>query len=341
MKAICIADIHLSGFSQDKIIDNLPERLHEKKKVLNNISQYAIDSGIKTIIIAGDILHNKSIIYTIAQDFLIDYIRESALKGLKFIIIDGNHDLSGKGKIVSSALKSLDNFENVTMIHYDKILKIDNVLFVPYSIDLPEIIKSNKSKYLISHFGLNEAQLNSGISIVSEVGIKDLSGRYNYVILGHYHNPQNIKGGGVEIYYTGSITQNDWGEKNEIKRFLVIDTDSDIIDSIPIEGYKQHFELSITKETKDEVLSRARDLKNQGHEVKFQKSEFFDTDDIEKEFIVVDKTEKDITNRGITSNMTMQEKLERFMDVKNVPLEKREFFKNEGISIISSCGIGD
>jgi len=340
MKAICIADIHLSGFSQDKIVDNLPERLYEKKKVLSNISQYAINNGIKKIIIAGDVLHNKSIIYTVAQDFLISYIKESSSKGLEFIIIDGNHDLSGKGKVVSSALKSLDNFENVTMIHYDKIMKNEDVLFVPYSVDLPEIIKSNKSKYLISHFGLNEALLNSGISIVSEVGIKDLSGKYRYVILGHYHKPQDIKSGGVELYYTGSITQNDWGEKNEIKRFLVIDTDNDIIESVPIEGYKQHFELSITKETKDEILSKARELKNQGHEVKFQKSEFFDTDDIEKEFVVIDKTEKDITNRGITSNMSVSEKLERFMDIKKVPSEKREFFKNKGIEIISSCSGG-
>jgi len=45
---------------------------------------------------------------------------------------------------------------------------------------------------LISHFGLSEGMLNSGMSIISDIGLKDLRGKYELVLLGHYHKPQEI-----------------------------------------------------------------------------------------------------------------------------------------------------
>ena len=41
--------------------------------------------------------------------------------------------------------------------------------------DLLNYIKTNKCKYLLSHFGLHEAQLNSGISLVSDLGIMSVT----------------------------------------------------------------------------------------------------------------------------------------------------------------------
>ena len=134
----------------------------------------------------------------------------------------GNHDLSGRGKDAVSALKSLDNEPNVMRI--GKTTTIGDLFLVPYSPDMVTDIKNNKSKYLISHFGLSEGILNSGMSIVSDLSISDLDGRYRYVLLGHYHKPQSIKKATIDLYYVGSPIQIDWGEKNEEKRFLVVDT---------------------------------------------------------------------------------------------------------------------
>jgi len=332
MKFVYSADWHLSGYSQDKMINKLPERLYEKKIVQENIGKYCITNNIKTVIVGGDILHNKNIIHSIAQSVMLDFFRSHQM--LDFIVLDGNHDLSGKGEDVVSALKSLDNEPNVRRIYEPTMIK--NMFIVPYSDNMIDIIKKNSSKYLISHFGLNEATFNSGVSIVSDISIKDLVGKYRYVLLGHYHKPQEIIKDDIEIYYTGSITQNDWGEKGEEKRFLVVDTETDSIKSVPTIGYKKFFDFQITNENKEDIIKKARQLKEEGHSVKITKKEEVNLADISEEFVVIDKTEKDITNRGVNSTMSMRDKLSRYVEINGIPEEKRDIYLQEALSIINS-----
>jgi len=115
MKFLYTADIHLSGYSQDKIVNNLPERLHSINNVLHEMAKYCIDHDISTFIIGGDILHGKSLIHAMAQSIMLDFFREYQQR-LEFIILDGNHDLGGRGVGAVSALKSLDNEPNVMRI---------------------------------------------------------------------------------------------------------------------------------------------------------------------------------------------------------------------------------
>ncbi len=337
MKFAYTADWHLSGYTQDKIVNGLPERLYEKKVVQENIGNYCRLNEIKTIVIGGDLLHNKSIIYSLAQSILLDFFRE--FRDLNFIVIDGNHDLSGKGSDSVSALKSIDNEPNVRRISKPTRISDESgldILVVPYSDNMIDVIKKSSAKYLISHFGLNEASLNSGVSIVSDIGLKDLTGKYQYVLLGHYHKPQEIIKNGISVYYSGSITQNDWGEKEEEKRFLIVDTENDTIESVPTKGYKKFFDLQITNENKEEILRKARELKEEGHNVKITRKEEVDIDDISKEFIVIDKVEKDITNRGLNSSMSMRDKLFRYVEINGIPEEKRDIYLQEALSIVNS-----
>jgi len=278
------------------------------------------------------IIKNKNIIHSIAQSVMLDFFRSHQM--LDFIVLDGNHDLSGKGEDVVSALKSLDNEPNVRRIYEPTM--IENMFIVPYSDNMIDIIKKNSSKYLISHFGLNEATFNSGVSIVSDISIKDLVGKYRYVLLGHYHKPQEIIKDDIEIYYTGSITQNDWGEKGEEKRFLVVDTETDSIKSVPTIGYKKFFDFQITNENKEDIIKKARQLKEEGHSVKITKKEEVNLADISEEFVVIDKTEKDITNRGVNSTMSMRDKLSRYVEINGIPEEKRDIYLQEALSIINS-----
>ena len=85
------------------------------------------------------------------------------------------------------------------------------------------------------------------------------------------------------------------------------------------------------------VLSEIAKLKELGHEVRLIKTSDVDTSDIEKDFDVVDKQEKDITNRGITANMTMIDKLNRYMEIKEIPPEKLESYRSVALEIIDSC----
>jgi len=333
MKFLYTADIHLSGYSQDKIVNNLPERLNSIKNVLNEMAEYAVSHDISTFIIGGDILHGKSLIHALAQSIMLDFFR-SYQQQLEFIIIDGNHDLGGRGKGAVSALKSLDNEPNV--MRMEEWQKVGDIMFVPYSPDMVKHIKSGKAKFLISHFGLSEGILNSGMSIISDLSINDLAGRYKYVLLGHYHKPQSIKREDISLYYVGSPIQIDWGEKNEEKRFLIVDTETEIIESVPTTGYTKYCEFTITNEDKESVMAIATALKAEGHFVKLVMEETVDTSGMD-DFIVIDRRERDITNRGITTSMSMVDKLTRFLEIKEIPKEDIEDYLKAANHIIDEA----
>jgi DNA repair exonuclease SbcCD nuclease subunit len=337
MKAAFTADLHLSGFVSDLTdpITDLPERLSEKKKVLYSIVGEMKKRRCKHLIIAGDLLHNKSVIYSLAQSVLLDFIREN--KDIHFTIIDGNHDLSGKGKRVVSALKCLDSESNVARIQFNQVLKTEHFLFIPYSMDVVKCVRENSANILVSHFGLNEAVLNCGASIVSDVSLKDLVGKYKFAFVGHYHTPQEIITEDIKFYSIGSITQTDWSEKNEEKRFLIFDTETLEVESILTEGYKKHFELVITNENKEEIIKQARELKAKGDYVILKKTEKVETSDISKEFAVVDKSEKVLSARGISMSMADHDKVVRYLEVSEIPQEDREWIAKEALDIIQSC----
>ncbi len=327
MKFAFTADIHLSRYGQDKIEDTsgLPERLHSIKNSLYNIADYCFGNNLDYMVIGGDILHGKSIIYAIAQDIMLDFFRYYAKIGLQFIVIDGNHDLSGKGKTAISALSSLQNEPNVEWVSGENFLMLmDEVLFVPYSYDIVEAVKENKSKILVSHFGLSEGVLSSGLSIISDISLKHLIGKYELVLLGHYHKPQEILRDDIALYYSGSPVQLDWGEKGEEKRFLVVDSETRDVLSIPTTGYRKHMEFKITSENKQKVIEEAKKAKKDGHHVKIIRNADVDVSDVEEEFLVIDKTEKDITNRGITLSMSQQERFKRYLEIKKIPKEEHE-----------------
>ncbi len=333
MKFAYTADIHLSKYGQDTIeqTSSLPERLHSIKTVLTQIAKYCIAYDIDTVIIGGDLLHGKSIIYAIAQKIMLDYFRK--YPNLTFYVIDGNHDLSGKGFDAISSLISLDNEPNVKRIKEDNEM-LENILFVPYSYDMVKIIKICKADILISHFGLNEGILNSGISIIADIGLKDLIGKYKLVLLGHYHKPQEIVNDNINLYYVGSPVQLDWGEKNEEKRFLVVDTETLQVESIPTTGYKKYLEYEITEENKQEIIERARKEQQCGSYVKIVKKDKIDLGNNIDDLQIIDKTEIDITNRGISSSMSKADIFRRYVEAKEIPENEIENYLKAATQLI-------
>jgi len=292
-------------------------------------------------VVGGDILHGKSIIYAIAQEVMLQFFEDYS--DLFFYVIDGNHDLSGKGDDVVSALRSLSKLKNVRWIPFSETYHMDtfgeDIVFVPYSNHLPTIIKENKARILISHFGLSEGILNSGMSIISDISMKDLAGKYELVLLGHYHKPQTIVQNGVTLYYVGSLIQLDWGEKEEEKRFLVVDDKTLHVDSIPISSYKKHIEIIIDSSNVESSVKAAQQAKANGDHIKVIMKEKVDITGFGGEFNIIDKTESDITDRGITSSMSQADKLLKYLEIRDIPEKDRELYAKEAYDIIQNCEV--
>jgi len=335
MKFALSADWHFAGYTQDRLIGGLPERLMALKGCIESMLNHCMEHQIDRVVVAGDILHGKSIIYALAQSVLIDIF--NTYPYIEFYLVDGNHDLSGKGQDAVSALRGLVACDNVVLIsrHLRDYFEYEGVAFVPYAYDMVETIKKNSCKYLVSHFGLNEAILNSGVSIVSKMGLKDLVGKYEYVLLGHYHLPQEMIADEIKVYYAGSPIQLDWGEKHEQKRFLIVDTDNDTVESRPTVGYKQHHEFKITNENKEEIVEKAKKFQAIGHEVRIFRDDLdVDVEHLAEEFLIIDKAEKDITDRGIESSMSLDEKFSKYLVIKGIKPEDQLKYLEVGLSIV-------
>jgi len=133
----------------------------------------------------------------------------------------------------------------------------------------------------------------------------------------------------------GSTIHLDWNDKNQEKRFLILDSDNDSLESVPTVGYKKYYELLITAENKTEIINEAKRLKNEGNYVavrKFDKN--VETDEIQNEIRVIDKSEQELTNRGIDRSMTLKDKLTKYVEVKEIPENLRENYVNIGLSIV-------
>ena len=109
------------------------------------------------------------------------------------------------------------------------------------------------------------------------------------------------------------------------------------VKSVPTLGYKKVYEYEVNETNKDKILKEAKIHKEEGHVVRVIKKEKIDTVELEEDFIVIDKTERDITNRGLSSTMSEKEKIERFVQIHEdeVQEDEREDYINAAMLFIN------
>jgi DNA repair exonuclease SbcCD nuclease subunit len=244
MKLLITADLHLSLYKNSRLLNELPIPLYYTQINLEKMAKVYKEQECDYFIIAGDLFHDKSHVYMNSYNIIKDFI--NANSNINFIIITGNHDISDiKGNI--NTLDSLEQFTNVQIIK--KYEKIENIFLLAFNKNQGELLTDMIENYdinpidtniLISHFGVNEGMLSTGMSIKTGIKAKHLFGLFNKIILGHYHKPQEILSEDKtrELIYVGSPIQLNWGEKNEDKRFMVINTESLEIEYIETETQK-------------------------------------------------------------------------------------------------------
>jgi DNA repair exonuclease SbcCD nuclease subunit len=334
LKIAITADIHLSNFNQDPIDkeSGLRERLSSLNNSLRYMFDYCISHEINKIIIAGDLFHNKGLIYTVSQNMFIkilnDYKDKVCVK-----LVTGNHDLSSKTEDGESSLLALSYHPNLTYFSSPYYDEKNSIFYAPYNSNMINSIKENSANILISHFGLNEGILNNGTSIIADISLRDLTNKYKVVILGHYHKPQEIINDNIKFYYTGSPIQLNWGESGEEKRFLILDTETLDVESILFEGYKKYIKLELNKDNYKDISKEIQKIKESGDYIKVIKKDDINlTEDLDVP--IVDRSEKDITNRGINSSMDIESKLTKYLEIKNVQKEDFEYIKTIGMELV-------
>ena len=324
-KRAAIGDIHLSSFESDLLDgDNLPQRLGMIIQTLDFIMNECRNRNITDIDILGDVMHDKSIISTVAQELFKDFLNRN--HDMRFVMISGNHDMSSTGELQKSTIGVYDVYPNVDCIPYGP-LEIGNITYIPYTKDFMDaLVDIEPNDILISHLGINEAHLASGLSRVDKITMNDIATKFRLALLGHYHSPQHLKNNRVDIYYAGSIYHRDWGDKNEHKRFLIYDTETLEVESIPITGFREFREFVIeTEEDKDAILQQIEIAQNNGHKIRVKnKSGVKITEGISESVLVIESKEIDITNRGIEITQTREEQIKKYMEIKEIPENEQQ-----------------
>jgi DNA repair exonuclease SbcCD nuclease subunit len=95
--------------------------------------------------------------------------------------------------------------------------------------------KVRARKILFGHFQVKGAYLNNS-QTTSGIPLEALSG-FDLVLLGHIHQPQSVTD---RIHYVGSPFQQDWGEANQNKRVVIVDTETLQITTVPMLHYPEY-----------------------------------------------------------------------------------------------------
>jgi len=334
MLRACTADIHLDGFVSDTLEKNgLPKRLSYIIKSLDFVVEECRKRNVKNIDILGDLIHTKSLMYTVAVDAFKSFILRNL--DINFLIFSGNHDFHQTGENRKSAISVFSGYPNVKCV-IDKPEIVDGITVAPFSETLLDDIKSFKTDILLAHCGLNEGTLQTGLSIISNLSLKNLS-NFKLVLTGHYHKPQMIENSITKLYYPGNLTPRDWNDKNQKFRFLIYNTESLEVESIPLEcGIPQFHEYIIeTIDQKYEILKQAEIAKNAGHNVRIRNKTSEVIKDEVSSILVLEQHDVDVTNRGIVVTMSKEEQLKKYLSIKEIP----EVDHTEYLSLISKYNL--
>lgn len=319
MKIITFADAHI-GISTYSTIDpktNLNTRVLDSLNGIDQIINYAEENNIKYILFAGDMFKNALPSPTLVRE-INKRIKASAEKGIKWIIQDGNHDVSPL-ETAKSALDPLSTLkvENVEHTRFEKTYMIDNnirVLVLP-TYTTQEEVENILSKYndniktiVMGHFTSLNAKLNDWLIASNEDAIDiKIFQKPNIlaVVLGHLHKHQILNTNPLS-YYCSSTIRTDFNEEHDKKGFVVLDIDN---------NYNVSY---IFKEIKtQEFLSIKMDLVGE--------------DDVQANVMAyLNHIKKDLINKVVRVQLTLDKE-------NNInDNEILEFLKNNNVSYIAN-----
>ncbi len=231
MRFIHTADLHVGGSSF------LPDNLERSKSVIRSIYDYAVKSGITTVVVAGDIFEDSDTTKT-QRDLVEKLFLEYDSAGFTTLMIPGNHDLVDKTGN-NTAISYLDIMckqnrlynsviTETTMVHV-----IEDVAFlllchrpkhfkedVEKAInDVLEFRNDYKKLVVVGHELIKGSILDNSFKM--ETGSEIPSLPVDYFSLGDIHIFQKVS---PIAYYSGAPYQLKFGDSDK-KGILVVDTD--------------------------------------------------------------------------------------------------------------------
>lgn len=233
MKFLHTGDLHIGK----KIFEQ--SLLEDQKVILDQIEKIAYANEVDAVLIAGDV-YDRSVPSTEAVKLLDDFLTRLVDRGIKVIMISGNHDspervafadriLEKKGLYIAGTyrdcLKTVtltDDYGPVEIVCMPFVKPaqvnatnsaeaVEKMLTTDQQEKAAKAVPSPTRSVLITHYfvvgdGGEAPELSDSESDINVGGLDSVPAGlfhdFDYVALGHIHKPQKIGKG--EIYYAGS-----------------------------------------------------------------------------------------------------------------------------------------
>jgi predicted MPP superfamily phosphohydrolase len=229
IRALFFSDLHLK-----KANTWFKNGLELQYQAIRRAFQYAVDHGIETVVIGGDISEDHYLDGG-ALGVLIDLLCE--FDGLLDIhIILGNHDVASEEHhsllpvsrlIKGRRFKSVNVYETPTFRHLNGVPF--NFLPFPHGAEARKRIK--KPAINVAHLEWRGAVRDNGVSTIGTDGYFHKSDDLWWI--GHLHTPQSLQNG--RITYCGTLYQCSFGEQMEKSMCLMEGTAEDLkVTRIPV-----------------------------------------------------------------------------------------------------------
>jgi DNA repair exonuclease SbcCD nuclease subunit len=238
---LVFSDLHL-GLSSDNIAPNgeIPTKCQDAFNRAVEIVDLAAKRS-ELLVFAGDMsdsVNPKSYVHTL----IVRLMKYAEDKGVRFIIISGNHDNDSVWSALEPVLHVCEGKRINIVLHNPMLLEVDDkeVLFFPHfsksklqEIGSPrdlckKLFGKDSFDILITHAQTcnssltSETQsLESGNAMLYEKGFFP---DFKLGIFGHEHRHSVIrdKKGKQEIVNCGSVIVNDFGEVNDVKGYVIV-----------------------------------------------------------------------------------------------------------------------
>jgi DNA repair exonuclease SbcCD nuclease subunit len=230
-KILFTADVHLG----------LPKKLNDILWSLKTIKEYAKKNDIDTVVILGDLFHDRVNINIEVLNAACEFFEEAKNEGQKWIAFPGNHDMPLRNSWDINALKPLR--KQLTIIDSIKLLKLHGqrffvVPFIHYEAIYMKIIDQIEQQYqngdiLLTHVGVHNATLNECFLIKNWSTVNFERSLFDLVFTGHFHCHQSV-GERKNVWYPGSPIPFRFDEGMVPHGFIEFDTETREVEFVNI-----------------------------------------------------------------------------------------------------------
>ena len=197
------------------------------------IREYCRLADINTVIIAGDLFHDRKSIDIEVMSKTCDFFEETQEKfNQQWIAFPGNHDMFLRHSWDINSLRAMS--KHMTIIEDVKILKINDTRFwilpfITYEKSYMRVLDKINEQYqegdiLLTHIGVKGATLNSCFLLKDWSTVSFENSPFHRVYTGHFHCQQQV---GENVWYPGSLIPFKFDEGNIPHGFYVYDLDDD------------------------------------------------------------------------------------------------------------------